>query len=365
MVLFLYPNLPKILEEDGTVAKKKKNTLPSGNIRIQVYDYTDVDGKKHYKSFTAPTRQEAKYLAAQWKAGKADKKPSRITLYEAVSRYIEAKEGVLSPSTIKEYLGMQKRHMKDVGRIWLDELNTTDVQIWISNKSKNLSPKSVRNLYGLLSAAIEMFAPDLHIKVSLPEKKRLELYCPSDDDVKTLLRQVAGTDLEIAILLAAFGPLRRGEICALDASDISGNKVSVTKSMVMGSDHQWHIKQPKTYGSYRTIEFPDFVIDKLKGKTGRIINRSPDAITRSFERAIKRTSLPHFRFHDLRHYAASIMHAIGVPDQYILQRGGWSSDNVMKTVYRNTIDIETVRQNKKINEHFDKIACDIPCDTFL
>ena len=107
------------------------------------------------------------------------------------------------------------------------------------------------------------------------------------------------------------------------------------------------------------------MIDKLKGKKGRIINRSPDAITRSFERTIKRTSLPHFRFHDLRHYAASIMHAIGVPDQYILQRGGWSSDNVMKTVYRNTIDIETVRQNKKINEHFDKIACDIPCDTFL
>ncbi len=73
MVLFLYPNLPKILKEDGTVAKKKKNALPSGNIRIQVYDYTDVEGKKHYKSFTAPTRQEAKYLAAQWKAGKTEK----------------------------------------------------------------------------------------------------------------------------------------------------------------------------------------------------------------------------------------------------------------------------------------------------
>ena len=346
------------------MAKKKKNALPSGNIRIQVYDYTDVDGKKHYKSFTAPTRQEAKYLAAQWKAGKAEKKPTRITLYEAVTRYIEAKEGVLSPSTIREYMGMQERRMKEIGRIWLDELNSTDVQVWISSVSKELSPKSVRNLYGLLSAAVEMFAPDLRLKVTLPEKKRPELYCPSDNDIKALLKHVNGTDLEIAILLAAFGPMRRGEICALEASDISGNKVSITKSMVMGSDHQWHIKQPKTYGSYRTIEFPDFVINKIKGRTGRIISRSPDAITRSFERAIKRTSLPHFRFHDLRHYAASIMHAIGVPDQYILQRGGWSSDNVMKTIYRNTIDIETVRQNKKINEHFGKIACDIACDTF-
>lgn len=62
---------------------------------------------------------------------------------------------------------------------------------------------------------------------------------------------------------------------------------------------------------------------------------------------------PKFRFHDLRHYCASIMHAIGIPDQYIMSRGGWSSDNVMKAVYRNVIDLENVRQNKKINHHFE------------
>lgn len=341
------------------MARKKKNALPSGNIRIQVYDYTDVDGKKHYKSFTAPTKQEAKYLAAQWKAGKAEKKPSRITLYEAVSRYIEAKEGVLSPSTIRSYMRMHERRMKDIGRIWLDEVNSTDVQIWISDLSKNLSPKYVRNIYGLLSAAIEMFAPDLTLKITLPEKRRPELYCPSDEDVKKLLKQVADTDLEIAILLAAFGPMRRGEICALESTDITGNKISVTKSMVKGPDGEYCIKQPKTYGSYREIEYPDFVLKKIGKRTGRVVHLNPDAITRHFESAIKKSGLPHFRFHDLRHYAASIMHAIGVPDQYILQRGGWASDNVMKTVYRNAIDIETVRQTKKINEHFQKFSCDI------
>ncbi len=53
------------------------------------------------------------------------------------------------------------------------------------------------------------------------------------------------------------------------------------------------------------------------------------------------------------------MHAIGVPDQYIMQRGGWSSDNIMKSVYRNAIDIEAVRQNKKINGHFQKLTGNI------
>ena len=45
-----------------------------------------------------------------------------------------------------------------------------------------------------------------------------------------------------------------------------------------------------------------------------------------------------FRFHDLRRYSASIMHAIGDPDQYIMERGGWKSDKVLKQVYRGTLN---------------------------
>ena len=126
--------------------------------------------------------------------------------------------------------------------------------------------------------------------------------------------------------------------------------------MVLSPDGLWVVKQPKTYGSYRSIEFPPFVIEKLTGIEGRIIKATPAQITNRFSRAVIYSGLPHFRFHDLRHYSASIMHAIGVPDQYILQRGGWASDNVMKTVYRNTIDLETVRQTKKINQHFEALS---------
>ena len=53
---------------------------------------------------------------------------------------------------------------------------------------------------------------------------------------------------------------------------------------------------------------------------------------------MRKLNLPHFRFHDLRHYSASIMHAINIPDQYIMQRGGWSSDRTLKDIYRGTLD---------------------------
>lgn len=72
---------------------------------------------------------------------------------------------------------------------------------------------------------------------------------------------------------------------------------------------------------------------------------------------INNAKLPHFRFHGLRHYVASIMHAIGVPDQYIMQ-WEWTTDGVMKRVYRNTIDRETAKQTQKINSHFQRLTMD-------
>lgn len=338
------------------MAKKKKNALPSGSIRVQVYDYTDAEGKKHYKSFTAPTKKQAQAMAADWKANK-DKAPAPVedmTVYEAVGRYMDVKRAVLSPSTLRGYNGFRRRYFTgELGQRKLSDINNIAVQAWISDLAAELSPKTVRNAYGLLLSTLDVFAPEIHLKATLPARKRPDLYCPSDDDVKKLLEHIKGTELEIAVLLAAFGPMRRGEICALTDKDINGRVVTVSKSMVQGPDRQWYIRQPKTYSGYREIEFPDFVVDKMKGIRGRIINATPTRITGDFIREINKTDIPRFRFHDLRHYAASIMHAIGVPDQYILQRGGWSSDTVMKTVYRNVIDVEKAKQDRKINAHFE------------
>ena len=339
--------------------KKKKNTLPSGSYRVQALDYVDADGKRHYRSFTAPSKKEAQMLAEEWKLNKKKgiKEPIDLTVSEAVERYLNVKEAVLSPSTMRGYDGLKRCYFNgSFGRISLRELDSTAAQMWISDMvKKGLSPKTVRNAYGLLAASLDMFAPDLRLKVQMPAKKKPELYCPSDEDVKTLLRHIQGTELELAVLLAAFGPLRRGEICALTSDDIKGKTVIVRKSMVKDSEGMWHIKEPKTYGSYRKVELPDFVIEKISQKSGQIVKMNPDYVTHRFGRILKTLDIPHFRFHDLRHYAASIMHAIGIPDQYILQRGGWATDNVMKEVYRNTIDFESVKQNKKINYHFEQL----------
>ncbi len=46
------------------------------------------------------------------------------------------------------------------------------------------------------------------------------------------------------------------------------------------------------------------------------------------------------------------MHAIGILDQYIMARGGWKTDTVLKAVYRNVINDEQKKFTDKINSHF-------------
>lgn len=278
-----------------------------------------------------------------------------MTLNDALDKYIAIKEGVLSPTTIRTYRSSQRTHCADIGMTSIRDITNTDIQSWVSDLSQKVQPKTVRNSYGLVVSALDMFNPDLHLKITLPQKKENHFYTPSDDDIKKLLESIKGKELEIAVLLAAFGTLRRGEICALTDQDIKGKCIVVNKAMVRNIENQWIIKEPKTFSSNRIVELPDFVIARMKIINGNIVKMHPDALSESFRRAIRTADVPVFRFHDLRHYSASILHALGVPDQYIMQRGGWSSDYVMKNVYRNIIDMESAKQNKKIMEHFNNM----------
>lgn len=179
---------------------------------------------------------------------------------------------------------------------------------------------------------------------------------PTDSDVCALIEEFKSYDINmlIACCLAAYGTLRRSEICALDASDISGNVIHVHAAMVLDENNNWITKVPKTKSSDRYINMPDFVIDLLPSE-GKIVKINPNELTQRFINAIDRLQIPKFRFHDLRHYSASVMHAIGVPDVYIMQRGGWSSDYTLKNIYRRSMDDFQKKFTDITNSHFEKI----------
>ena len=103
---------------------------------------------------------------------------------------------------------------------------------------------------------------------------------------------------------------------------------------------------------------PEHVM-KVLPKKGPIVNMHPNNITDRFGDALKKLDVPHFRFHDLRHYSASVMHAIGIPDVYIMERGGWESDATLKRIYRGSMDDYQKKFTQQTNTHFESICHEI------
>lgn len=331
----------------------KATKLPSGNWRVRVY-IGEVDGLKKFKSITAGTKREAERLAMQYAVTEKDTLPlGDCTVAEAVERYISNRTAVLSPSTIRGYRSYQRTAFTPINDHSVRSATSETLQAFINDYALRHSPKTTRNVYGLLISAMRSAAPEKSFSVRLPQKEVLTYNIPVDEEVK-LLMDAAPPNLRKAIILASVGTLRRSEICALEYSDITGNVIHVHRAVVEDEHNHWVVKDiPKNSSSDRYVEFPAAVIREFGNKEGRLVTCSPTAITNGFCKLKAKLGID-TRFHDLRHYAASIMHAIGVPDQYIMERGGWSSDTVLKGVYRNVLADKRNEFTDRTNGYMEK-----------
>lgn len=336
----------------------KARKLPSGRWNCSVFSHME-DGKRKYASFTAETKAEAMRQALEYKVNKKNEnKPQDLTIEKVVDKYIDSKSNVISPSTLKEYLGYKKYYL-NLANIKIGSLNSMDLQNFINDISKDKSPKTVRNIYGLLISAIKMYS-DRNYRVTLPQRQNPERNIPTDADIKNLLAN-ANKTLKLAIILGSQG-LRRGEICALKYSDIlyDFNAIYIHADMVLGKDGWVYKPTAKTSTSTRRVVLPKEVIDLFqngnKKEDDYILGVLPSTITSDFINLRNKLGLK-CRFHDLRHYSASIMHSLGVPDVYIMERNGWRSDKTLKSIYRNSLSDKSA--------HFTSIANDYFTETIL
>ena len=345
-------------------AKKQKN----GSWRCQLWlgEEKLPDGKKKQivKSFTAATKTEAEDMASEYRRRYGKKKAPDLTLKEAIDRYVDSKSNVLSPTTITGYRSSALHVLSPLSDTEIKKISSEAVQRWINDQTAaKYSPKTIRNGLGLLTAAIGAVDPTFKINVTLPKKKKPDIYVPSYEEVMRLVGAAESGNLKKAIMLAAFGSLRRGEVCALSMKDIdfSGGWIHVSKDVIQLKGGEWITKEiPKTEESNRRTPVPQFVLDELK--TG-CVDCNPHMISDSFSKLVKDCKMPHIRFHDLRHFFASHLHLNGIPDAYIEKYGGWKpGSSVMREIYRNTISAEENEQAAKIVDIFSgkKIQGDVP-----
>lgn len=322
----------------------KIEKLPSGSYRVRkMYKgqtYTVIfDGK--------PTQKEA-IQAISDELDKIQGKHESMTFKSAANRYIESKRNVLSPSTISGYKKILNRIPESFLEKNIHDITALDIQNEINRMAKDHSPKTVRNHHGLISAILGTFHPNLRICTTLPQKVKNEPNIPSDEDIKRILEHARGTQFEIPLVLACYG-LRRSEICALTLDDIEGDVVHINKAKVQGDNKEWTIKGTKTTAGTRDIIIPFDIADKIRAQ-GYIYKGHPGSISRYLEHTEESLDIPKFTLHKLRHYFASKMSAMNIPEADIMRMGGWESDYVMKGVYRHSMMIKDENAKREASE---------------
>lgn len=266
-----------------------------------------------------PTQKEAMQAMAD-ELDRVKTKNTSLTFQAACEEYIESKRNVLSPSTIRGYTAIMRQLPNNFLLKNIYDITAIDVQKEINYIAKDHSPKTVRNQHGFISSVLGFFCPNLKLNTTLPQKIKSEPYTPSSEDVKQILAAVKDTPYEIVIVLACYG-MRRSEICALTPDDIDGDIVQINKALVPDEKQRWTTKATKTTSSKREIIIPLNIANKIK-EQGYVYQGNPDSISRYLKQLEGKLGIPYFSLHKLRHYFASKMSALGVPDADILKLGG-------------------------------------------
>lgn len=314
--------------------------LPSGSYRI-----TQKYNNKRYRVTVdhKPTPKEALQLMAEVMDG-CEVKGS----FKAAAReYIESKRNILSPKTVKEYEGSIERLPEWFNKLPVARIDRDEVQRCVNELAMSLSPKTVRNYHGFISAVLAKAKPGLMLRTTLPKLQKKEPYIPKKEDLRAILKEVKGTMFEIPIELACWG-LRRGEICALELSDLDNdNVIHITKDLVQNSAREWVVKPPKTPTSVRDVQIDQDLADRIR-KQGYIYKGHPGSINKNLERIQRKLNIETFSLHKLRHWFISRLLDKGYDLKTVQDLVGHAGPQTIQRVYSQSIKLKDEETRKQI-----------------
>ena len=327
----------------------KAHRLPSGSWRVKV----QVNGKSY--SVTESTEDEAIYQAMLIKTGRVKLDAPAQTVGDCLDEYIRSKENVLSPKTIYVYKQIRSIHLAEIADIPVSELTNPQIQAMVNKLALRKSPKTVHNAHSLLVSVLTIYAPELRVHTTLPKIPKKIKQLPSAEE---LMKAIIGSDIELPCLLALWLGLRLSEIRGAKKSDITDGVLLIHDTIITVGGKHIEKHNTKTAESTRLLVLPEHLqslISALPEDQDYLTLLSGQAIYKRFKRLLRDNNLPDMTFHDLRHMNASVMLALGIPDKYAMERGGWSSDKVMKSVYQHTFTSERQKVDAMIDDYFNDI----------
>ena len=303
-------------------------------------------GKQIQRSITDKSKkvvaQKLKAAVAAIDAG-TYKAPCKMTVAQWLDIWVAEYLNSVKPLTKHNYNKQVQKHLKPaLGAARLETLDTHTIQRFYNSLiASGLSPKTVKNVHGILHCALQQAIACDYIyrnpadacklpKVTKPEIKPLE-----PEEIARLLKEAEQDDYCNLFIVAMFTGMRQGELLGLawECVDFKSGIITV-KQQLQCKDGNYFLETPKS-GKNRTILPAPIVMDALRNQMERQQKEQEQAgqmwdnqfglvFTDALGKyLVRRTVVKHFkkisqragisddaRFHDLRHsFAVSSLYA--------------------------------------------------------
>jgi len=247
------------------------------------------------------------------------------------------------------------------------------VRSFIKRKLEDgLSPRTVQLSLVILRKALGQAVKDGLIGrnvaklVDGPRVGHFEGKTLTPEQARQFLDAAKGERLEALYAAALAVALRMGEALGLRWLDIDSDRRTLTVNRILervgrGEGSTLQFVEPKTSRSRRTVNLPDAVVRALRSHRVRQFEErlaagsrwqenglvfpntlgkplDPHSLHDDFKRLLDRAGLSDMRFHDLRHSAASLMLAQGIPLRSIQDILGHSSIALTANLYAHVGD---------------------------
>jgi len=225
------------------------------------------------------------------------------------------------------------------------DIRPSDVQAWVRARAQHLAPTTVDLGYRIIRSICSMAVNDgvldatPCVDIRRPRRERPPVIPPTPEQVEAV-RSELPLRYRALVTLAAGTGLRQGECLGLvrERLDFDDAVINVDRQLVTPTRGQPVIAPPKTRSSYRRVPMPDVVADALvehmvrflphesglifTNRRGLPIRRS--TISDAWRSAARRVGV-HARFHDLRHFYASLLIRHGESVKVVQARLGHAS----------------------------------------
>ena len=388
----------------------KRNTAGAGSIRRRADGrwearYTaGVDpstGKQIQRSIYGKTQQEVRQKLTKVTA-EIDEgtyiAPSKMTVAQWMDMWLEAYvRHAVKQYTYEAYERDTRNCIKPaLGKVSLSSLNALQIQNFYNSLiERGLSPKTVKNVHGVLHEALERAVKLGMVKYNptngteLPKVQRKPIHPLEDEAIQAFLEAIKGVKYERLFYTDLFSGLREGEILGLtwDCVDfdreqllvnkqlqkskkVGGKYVLVptknsrTRSVTVASSVMTALKEQQQWQEEMKLQLGD----EWKNDWNLVFTHEngahlcPFTVYIRFKEIVRKLGLPEVRFHDLRHTFAVLSLENGDDLKTLQDNLGHATASFTLDVYghvsRRMRQQSADRMEQYIQSQKDKKACE-------